>query len=170
MTAEEARFITMVHTHAARLYRYAFWICHDPDQSQNLVQKTFSRAWKSLSTLHTGVAEKTWLITILRCEHARIIEKTWSQQSSMNHEEITDLCQSCDTGTEAYVLRKTVHKLSRDFSEPLLLQVIYGHSCEEIASILDISKSAVMTRLFRVRTLMRSILTEDFEDRQEAIR
>ena len=41
------------------------------------------------------------------------------------------------------------------------MQVLGGFSCDEIATILDISSSAVMTRLFRARKKMRELLDDD---------
>jgi len=38
------------------------------------------------------------------------------------------------------------------------MQVLGGYSCDEIAETLDISPSAVMTRLFRARKKMRELL------------
>jgi RNA polymerase sigma-70 factor (ECF subfamily) len=38
------------------------------------------------------------------------------------------------------------------------MQVLGGFSCDEIATIMDMSASAVMTRLFRARKKMRQIL------------
>jgi len=47
------------------------------------------------------------------------------------------------------------------YREPLLLQVVMGYSCDEIAAELGISKSAVMTQLFRAREQLKARLRED---------
>ena len=72
-----------------------------------------------------------------------------------------------DTSTEAFVLRQALARLPEDYREPLIMQVLGGFSCEEIAEALGISSSAVMTRLFRSRKQMREILTGDAERRTE---
>jgi len=41
------------------------------------------------------------------------------------------------------------------------MQVLGGYSCDEISEMLDISPSAVMTRLFRARKKMRELLGDD---------
>jgi len=41
------------------------------------------------------------------------------------------------------------------------LQVVLGHSCKEIAEQLGISKSAVMTQLFRAREQLKMKLQKD---------
>lgn len=68
-----------------------------------------------------------------------------------------------DTSTEAWQLRRALLNLSEEYREPLILQVVYGYSCEEIAGLLDLSASAVMTRLFRARKYLKSMLTDDQE-------
>ena len=56
-----------------------------------------------------------------------------------------------DTSIEAVMLRWAVAELPQAYREPLLLQVVGGYSCHEIAELLDISTGAVFTRLFRAR-------------------
>jgi RNA polymerase sigma-70 factor (ECF subfamily) len=51
-------------------------------------------------------------------------------------------------------------KLPTKYREPLLMQVVLGCSCEEISAELGISKSAVMTQLFRAREQLKSQLRQ----------
>lgn len=71
---------------------------------------------------------------------------------------IADAQMGYDDRPEAFALRTALRRLPADYREPLEMQVLGGFSCDEIASILDISASAVMTRLFRARKKMRQIL------------
>ncbi len=50
---------------------------------------------------------------------------------------------------------------SPDYRGPLVLQVLGGFSSEEIAEMLGMSVSAVMTRVFRARKTLRETLAED---------
>jgi RNA polymerase sigma-70 factor (ECF subfamily) len=52
-------------------------------------------------------------------------------------------------------------KLDPKYRDPLLLQVVFGHSCEEISEQLGTSKSAVMTQLFRAREKLKTQLQKD---------
>ena len=49
--------------------------------------------------------------------------------------------------------------LEPKYREPLLMQVLGGFSCEEIANELNISNAAVMTQLFRARQKLKAVLT-----------
>jgi RNA polymerase sigma-70 factor (ECF subfamily) len=52
-------------------------------------------------------------------------------------------------------------KLDPKYRDPLLLQVVFGHSCEEISKQLGTSKSAVMTQLFRAREKLKTQMQKD---------
>jgi RNA polymerase sigma-70 factor (ECF subfamily) len=66
-----------------------------------------------------------------------------------------------DDRTEIKLLRQNIMKLAPKYREPLLLQVVMGHSCEEISQLLGISKSAVMTQLFRAREQLKANMQKD---------
>ena len=66
-----------------------------------------------------------------------------------------------DDKAEADIVRDAILKLEKKYSEPLILQVIGGFSCDEIAEQLNISKSAVMTQLFRARAKLQKALSRE---------
>ena len=66
-----------------------------------------------------------------------------------------------DDRAELVLLRQGIMKLAPKYREPLLLQVVFGFSCQEIAAELEISKSAVMTQLFRAREKLKARLQKD---------
>ena len=70
MKSRQLRFQALVMSVMADVYRYAFWLCRDSHQAEELVQETYLRAWRSLDSLKDDKAAKTWLITILRREYA----------------------------------------------------------------------------------------------------
>ena len=75
MTAKRAEFDQLVRRLSPELYRFAWWLCHNEAQAQDLVQESFLRAWRSLSDLRDEKAAKAWLMTIVRREHARMYER-----------------------------------------------------------------------------------------------
>jgi RNA polymerase sigma-70 factor (ECF subfamily) len=54
-----------------------------------------------------------------------------------------------------------------EYREPLVLQVIGGFSCEEIADPLGLSPSAVMTRIVRARRKMQDMRVDPGRHRRE---
>lgn len=156
----EERFRDLVQRHSADLYRYARWLGADAALAEDLVQDVFLRAWNALESLRDVNAAKSWLITILRRENARRFERYRPPESDVELDELPGETVACDTSTEAIVLRRAMAELPEAYREPLLLQVLWGYSCQEIADMLELSPAAVMTRLFRARERLRAVLDE----------
>lgn len=158
----QEKFEILVEGLSGDLFRYAYWMCRDRVQAEELVQETYLRAWKGIDSLREADSAKAWLFTIFRREFARQFER-----KRLEMREVDDLGElpsgktGFDTTTEAFVLRQALARLPDDYRGPLILQVLGGFSCEEIAEMLGISSSAVMTRLFRSRKQMRELLGED---------
>lgn len=164
MDARQQQFSALVSAYAADLYRYAAWLVRDRMLAEDLVQETFLRAWKAIDDLRDPKAAKSWLITILRRERARLYEKRRPDDEVVEDYDL-DTLAGHDAGherTEHFVLRRALLRLSQEYREPLLLQIVGGFSCEEIAALLGVEPGAVMTRLFRARRKLRRIL-EDSE-------
>jgi len=107
-------------------------------------------------------AAKSWLITILRREYARTFERKVPKFTDVETVVITEDSElEPDDRTEIKLLRQSIMELAPKYREPLLLQVVLGHSCQEISDQLGISKSAVMTQLFRAREQLKSRLRKD---------
>lgn len=160
LTKRRHRFETVVNTYAKDAFRYAFWLCKDRDTAEDIVQESFTRAWKSLDQLTDDNAAKSWLFTILRRENARRFEQYQPKMEALESNEITSQ-GNYDTSIEAFVLRQALAQLNKEYREPLVLQVIGGYSMEEIAQQLGLSKGAVMTRVHRARQKLRDALGEE---------
>ena len=161
-TERTARFNELAKAYSTDLYRYAMWICGNDALAKDLVQETFLRAWRALDSLKDVGAAKSWLITILRREFARTFERKVPKFTDMDKVVIVDDDElEPDERTERDLLRKGIMRLEPKYRDPLLLQVVFGHSCEEISQQLGISKSAVMTQLFRAREKLKKQIQKD---------
>lgn len=161
-SAKNARFERLAREYSADLYRYAMWICGNDALAKDLVQETFLRAWKALDSLKSDKAAKSWLITILRREFARTFERKVPKFTEIENVTVPEDDElEPDERLERQLLRKGIASLPAKYREPLMLQVVMGHSCAEISEQLDVSKSAVMTQLFRARELLKAKLQED---------
>lgn len=155
MDSRQRQFEALVNAYAPDLFRYAVWLVRDRTHAEDLVQETFLRAWNSFDSLRDSKAAKSWLITILRRERARFYAR--NRPETEWTEDLDDLVGSDEIGSdsEIYALRHALASLSEDYREPLLLQVIGGYSCGEIAKMMDLQPGAVMTRLSRARQKLR---------------
>ena len=158
----QAKFNKLAEAYGTDLYRYAMWICGNDALAKDLVQETYLRAWKALDRLKDPKAAKSWLITILRREFARTFERKVPKFTDLDKVVVTDESElEPDEQTEMKILRQGIMKLAPKYREPLLMQVVLGYSCKEISEELDISKSAVMTQLFRAREQLKTQMRKD---------
>jgi RNA polymerase sigma-70 factor (ECF subfamily) len=161
-TDRTRRFNELAEAYSTDLYRYAMWICGNDALAKDLVQETFLRAWRALDSLKDVGAAKSWLITILRREYARTFERKVPKFTDVEKVVIVDDDElEPDEQVERTLLRQGIQKLDAKYRDPLLLQVVFGHSCAEISEQLGISKSAVMTQLFRAREKLKVQMQKD---------
>jgi len=157
---KQRKYEALVRAYHRDLYRYAYWLCKDPTISEDLVQETCLRAWKSLDSLQDEKAAKSWLITILRRENARRFErKQFDLVDIEDHG--NDAKTSDDPHHQTQWVQAQIMKLEEEYREPLFLQVVGGFSGEEIGDILGLNKNTVMTRLFRARNQLKELLDSD---------
>ncbi|OUR77381.1 RNA polymerase subunit sigma [Colwellia psychrerythraea] len=159
MMTKQVRYEALVKALHGDLYRYAYWLCHEKQVAEDLVQETFLRAWRALDSLKDEKAAKSWLITILRRENARRFERKRFDMSEYEEASITDTKSvTTEQELENHWLREKISQLPPEYSEPLILQVLGGFSGEDIAAMLDLNKNTVMTRLFRARNQLKEAL------------
>jgi RNA polymerase sigma-70 factor (ECF subfamily) len=151
--SRNAHFEHAVRAYSADLYRYAWWLCRDRHLAEDVVQETFARAWKSWAELRDVAVAKAWLVTIMRNELARSFSrnKPALDIDAVGEAELPAL-PSFERDLET---AQIVNLLPETYREPLLLQVLGGFSCAEIAGMLGTTEGAVMTRLTRARQALR---------------
>jgi len=160
--AQRTRFQALCQALRPDLVRFAFWLSRDRDLAEDVVQETMLRAWKARDSLQDEASAKPWFLTIIRREYARSFERkrllTVDVDELIASEEPT-LAAADDENLRE--LRAAIFKLSAEYREPLVLQVLMGYSTAEIAAELGLSNAAVLTRLFRARQQLRVSCGED---------
>jgi RNA polymerase sigma-70 factor (ECF subfamily) len=156
------RFDRVVAVLHQDMYRYAAWLSRDPGIAEDVAQEALLRAWKSLDALREDGAAKQWLLTIVRRENARYFERKRLETvdiDNLTQAQSAMLAESDDS--ELDDIRAAIFRLDDDYREPLVLQVLMGHSTKEIAELMGIKPGAVLTRLHRARHKLRDVVSED---------
>jgi RNA polymerase sigma-70 factor (ECF subfamily) len=146
------------------LYRYAFWLCRDRWQAEDLAQETVLRAWRGWPGLRDHRAVKGWLFTILYREFARNCGRR--RLEVVSDEELRIDPQDHADPATAIDLDRALRGLAEESRHAILLQVLGGFSCAEIAAVLGSSEGAVMTRLTRARQALRRTLEPGETDKE----
>ena len=149
MTFEE-----LVRSHAADLFRYAYWLARDRHRAEDVVQEALIRGWRAFPRLREEGAAKAWLYSIVRNEFLRSITKDKVEAESLDGVDLADE----RTSGEGLEMREALLALPVAYAEPLALQVLGGFTCAEIASMLNTTEGATMTRLTRARQALRRLV------------
>ncbi len=140
------------------LLRFAQWLARDRSIAEDIVQEALLRAWRSRDALKDPAAARAWLLTIVRREHARLYERKRLELVCLDDAvDIADNAASAATDPGLLALRYGIMKLPIEYREPLVMQVLGGFSTEEIARELELTATAVLTRLFRARRKLRDL-------------
>ena len=140
------------------LLRFAHWLARDRSLAEDIVQEALLRAWRSREALKEPAAARAWLLTIVRREHARLYERKRLELVSLDDAlDIPDKAAAANADAELLTLRYAIMRLPIEYREPLVMQVLGGFSTEEIARELELTNTAVLTRLFRARSKLRGL-------------
>jgi RNA polymerase sigma-70 factor (ECF subfamily) len=128
-------------------------MCRDRHAAEDVVQEACMRAWSAWGKLRDPAVAKSWLMTIVRNESARRLARAKADASLDEVDEVQlPAIPSCEAGVET---AQILAQLPASYREPLLMQVLGGFSCAEIAATLGTTEGAVMTRLTRARQALR---------------
>ena len=147
----KAAFEKAVNAYFNDLYRFAYWLCRNRWQAEDIVQESVLRAWRSWPGLRGERAAKAWFFTIVYREFQRAGSRALRPESISDSD---DLAFNPDP-TASMDVRRALRELPEASRQALLMQVLGGFSCSEISHVLGASEGAVMTRLTRARQALR---------------
>ncbi|MDD2204752.1 MAG: sigma-70 family RNA polymerase sigma factor [Bacteroidales bacterium] len=128
----------------------------DRENSQDVAQNVFLKAYKSLSSYKGNSKFSTWLYAIAYHEAVNYIKQERNYFVSIS--ESSDIAEECDDDVNITYSDEMLKHLKEEIAilkpdEALLLSLFYnmGKSVEEIAEITGNSISNVKIKLFRTR-------------------
>jgi RNA polymerase sigma-70 factor (ECF subfamily) len=151
-------FEGVVLPHARSLLRFAIRLTGNPFQAEDLVQETLLLAWRRFGLFDPGTNAHAWLF--------RILLNVFRQQkrkgrSSLATEPLAHAVHAAQRSShESVEVMQAFDLLSCDQRTVLLLAIVEGFTCREVAGILDVPIGTVMSRLSRAREVMRELLSE----------
>jgi RNA polymerase sigma-70 factor, ECF subfamily len=138
------------------LLRLALWLTRNQALADDVVQESLLRAWISRHSLLNKQAAKAWLCKIVRNEYARTFERKRFALVNVDSLVATDdPSLASEDDQDINDIREALRGLAEQYRRPLEMQVLLGYSVVEIAAQLHLSKTAVLTRLFRARNQLR---------------
>jgi len=156
---DEFERVAMPHT--GSLLRAALRIVRENSAAEDLVQDTLLRAWRAFDQFERGTNCKAWLFRIMlnlrnktqRMASARALVLPFDEESVS----VISL-QSKPSQVTALEVFSALDSLSEEHRLVLVLAVIEGFTCKEIAHICSLPIGTVMSRLSRARAELRKTL------------
>ena len=151
-----------------QLYNFAHWLTQDATEAEDLVQETYTKALRGFSGFHIGTNFRAWMFRILR--NTFLTSRTGLKSQAFEDQEI-EAVASARPDPEAIliqqadreIVQQALTEMAVPFREILLLCEVEEMSYEEIAQVLAIPIGTVMSRLYRARKALRSLLVEKFK-------
>ena len=154
--AGETEFEAQLAAYRPELLRFAQWLTRDRSMAEDVVQETMLRAWKAQASLTDRTALRPWLFSIVRREFSRLRDRQGPVAVDVDVLVATDDPALTAADQEEHrELHHAILRLADDYRVPLLMQVMSGLTTTEIARELNLSQTAVLTRLFRAREKLR---------------
>jgi RNA polymerase sigma-70 factor, ECF subfamily len=143
-----------------RLARFLMRITSRHDVADEIINDTLWVVWRSAGDFRGQSTVSTWIMGIA---YRRALKALRSRRAK---EWFIDLVAqlpntAVDTGdqdTDREWLARALSELPIEQRSALELAYLYGHSCEEIAVIMDCPVNTVKSRMFQARNKLQSIL------------
>jgi RNA polymerase sigma-70 factor (ECF subfamily) len=172
-----AAFEQLVKRYDRKLFRIAQSVTHNQEDSQDAVQETFLKAYQHLAEFRGDSQFSTWLIRItlnqslmklrkLRRTKEMSLDEDFGIDQDVLPREVIDWApnpeQLYSVSELRNILIKTIGELRPILRAVFVLQDLEGLSTDQTAEVLNLSQSAVKSRLWRARLQLRERLNKYF--------
>lgn len=169
--------------YAPQLFSTALRMTRNRADAEDLMQETFTKAWRSFDSYQQGTNLRAWLFRILTNTYINKYNSQLRKPIETELDEVEELylfkrlgafdqsqlSQSAeDQMLEMFTddeVKNAIEELPESFRIPLLMSDVEGFSYKEIAEILEVPIGTVMSRLHRGRKAMQKMLYEYAKER-----
>ena len=167
---ETALFELIIRRNNQSLYRIGKMYHFSHEDTQDLMQETYIKAYTHLNQFQNRSSLKTWLSKIMVHEcyrksqkwafkNVESLEKNPSLFAKLGSTETSNKVMNTELNT---VIEKSLLHIPEDYRTVFLLREINGLNVLETAEILDITESNVKTRLSRAKSFLRKEIEKTY--------
>ncbi|HYG41082.1 MAG TPA: sigma-70 family RNA polymerase sigma factor [Cytophagales bacterium] len=164
----EGEFMPQINS----MYNFAFRLTLDEDDAKDLVQDTYLKAFRFISSFQKGTNAKAWLFRILKNSFINDFRKKSKEPAKVDYQDVETFYNSDDVDTNITTdlrvetvqdmigdeVSNALNSLPVDFRTVIILCDLEGFTYEEMAKILDIPIGTVRSRLHRARNILKDKL------------
>jgi RNA polymerase sigma-70 factor (ECF subfamily) len=177
---DRSEFAKLVDAYSGVIYRLGMKMLNNEQDAEDILQETFIKAYRALQRFDGRSSLSTWLYRIATNEALMLIRRRKREEISIDEPfdqadsdsepmEIVDFCCLPEEELISTEARANMDQAITDLPPSLrlvfLLREIEGLSTRETGEILDLSDTAVKTRLSRARLRLRQNLSHYFSER-----
>jgi RNA polymerase sigma-70 factor (ECF subfamily) len=164
-------FAQLVETYSGRIYNLALKMLGNPDLAEDILQETFVNAYRAIDRFEGRAHVSTWLYRIAHNAVLMRLRKEKGMPDLHSLDDDLDLDTFAvrgqqESGPERQLLQsellekmdEALANLSENLRVVFVLRDIDGLSTAETAEVLDLSQTAVKSRLHRARLALRQEL------------
>lgn len=156
------QFYDIALSHFNALYGFALSITGDSPDAEDLVQETYLRALRKFDQFEFGTSCKAWLFKIMRniaIDQIRKKAPLLATGNEMCNDDLSCIDAKADHLACSIDIKTAFSELPSKYRIIVLLKDIEGFTYQEIAEILNFPIGTVMSRLYRGRQALKSILS-----------
>lgn len=160
--------------HINAMYNFAHRLTFDDDDAKDLVQDTYLKAFRFITSFERGTNAKAWLFRIMKNSFINDFRKKSKEPAKVDYQEVETFYNSDDVDkaitTDLRVetvqdmmgdeISNALNSLDVDFRTVIILCDLEGFKYDEMAKILDIPIGTVRSRLHRARNLLKEKLSD----------
>ena len=144
-----------------RVFAAAFQICGNRADADDVVQDTFVKYYTLDREYESEAHLKAWLLRVA-INRAKDVAGSFWRRNTVSWEEYMEELDFAAPGDSR--LFQAVMELPRKYRVPIHLYYYEEYSVEEIAKLLGSRPGTVKSQLSRGRKLLKSMLTEEWDD------
>jgi RNA polymerase sigma factor (sigma-70 family) len=153
-------------------YNFAYKLTLDEDNAKDLVQDSFTKAFRFINSFERGTNAKAWLFKILKNSFINEFRRQQKQPATVDYQDVEQVYNSDDVDEDYTVdmrsesvqdmigdeVTNAINALPVDFRTVIILCDLEDFTYEEMAKILDIPIGTVRSRLHRARSILKNDL------------
>jgi RNA polymerase sigma-70 factor (ECF subfamily) len=164
---DKAAFEAIFQRYERQIYSFIYRMMGDADDAYDLTQDCFVKAYRALSGTSDDLNVSAWLHRIASNACLDVLRRRqrlrWLPWEGPKHDHllistpIDDPERAAISQETRVTVQRVLDKMSHRHRLALILREYEGLSCEEIGEVMNLSRSAVKSMLFRAREEFRRV-------------
>ena len=166
---DKHEFESIAMPYMGAMYKFAYALCGNKDNAEDLVQETFLKAFEKFKSFDEGSNCRAWLAAIMRnkwidqLRHNQVagprlsLEDDIAAEPAKNEMEWSDYCDFLEKFSDEHVI-KALLRLGEEQRTTLFLIDVEQLSQDDVAQIMGIVVGTVKSRTSRARAALKNEL------------